>query len=110
VDWNDDDQLPQIDGQPLKKALSGPDLVVGVLAFHYALLAMSVDPPNPNNNHPKLLIIDEPEQQKMGKERYRQILGLFADLGLKFNQTVQIIIATDNRDIPDHLAEYALEL
>jgi hypothetical protein len=108
--WVPDEQLPYINGQPVKKAFTGPDLAVAVLGFHYALLAMSVVPPKVVTNHPKLLIIDEPEQQKMGKERYQQVMGLFGGLAMEYQNQVQIIIATATEDVPDRFEQYAIEL
>jgi hypothetical protein len=67
VSWSEAEQVPYISDQPCKKAFAGRDLAVAVLAFHYSLLAMSVEEPKMHTNHPKLFIIDEPEQQKMGK-------------------------------------------
>jgi hypothetical protein len=108
--WNPDEQLPYINGQPIKKAFTGPDLAVAVLGFHYSLLAMSVAPPKVITNHPKLLIIDEPEQQKMGKERYQQVMGLFGRLAIEYQDLIQVIIATATEDVPDRFDQYAIEL
>jgi hypothetical protein len=99
-----------INGQTYKKALSGPDLVIGVLAYHYALLAVSVRSPFIQSNHPKLLIIDEPEQQKMGKSRYQQVMNLFGDLAIEFQEQIQIIIATDTSDIPNQYLDFAISI
>jgi|GEM_PF-1967521 len=108
--WNADEQLPIINDQSYKKALSGPDLAIGVLGYHYALLAVSVRSPSISSNHPKLLIIDEPEQQKMGKNRYQQVMRLFGDLALEFQDRIQIIIATDTSDIPEQYLDFAVSI
>lgn len=108
--WDPDEQLPYINGQPIKKAFTGPDLAVAVLGFHYSLLAMSVASPKVITNHPKLLIIDEPEQQKMGKERYQQVMGLFGSLAVEYQNQVQVIIATATEDVPDKFDQYSIEL
>jgi hypothetical protein len=108
--WAMGTDLPYINGQPIKKAFTGPDLAVAVLAFHYALLAMSVAPPTVVTNHPKLLIIDEPEQQKMGKERYQQVMNLFGNLAVEYQNVIQIIIATATEDVPEKFDQYAYQL
>lgn len=110
ISWNVDDQLPIINDQSYKKALSGPDLALGVLGYHYALLAVSVRAPSIKSNHPKLLIIDEPEQQKMGKNRYQQVMNLFGNLALEFQDQIQIVIATDTSDIPDRYLDFAVSI
>jgi hypothetical protein len=109
IDFDEQEFLPSINHQSYKKAVSGPDLAITVLAFHYALLAMSVKEPRVEAGHPKLLVIDEPEQQKMGKDRYRQVMKLFSELAIEHQDEVQIIIATDTRDIPTELEQYAIE-
>jgi hypothetical protein len=108
VSWDEREQLPLINRQAYKKAVTGPDLAITVLAFHYGLLAMSVAEPEVRTSHPKLLIIDEPEQQKMGKERYGQVMTLFGELAQEYTEQVQIIIATDTRDIPSAFEQHAL--
>jgi len=108
--WNEKEQLPLINDQPYKKAVTGPDLAITVLAFHYALLAMSVAEPEVRTNHPKLLIVDEPEQQKMGKERYQQVMKLFGELALKYEEQIQVVIATATRDILPEFASFAYEV
>jgi hypothetical protein len=99
-----------IGGQDHKKATSGPDLALVVLAFHYALLAMSVSEPKVNTNHPKLLMIDEPEQQKMGKEKYHKVLDLLMELALNHRDELQIIVATSAKDISGELQEFEVAL
>jgi len=99
--WDEKEQLPLINDQSYKKAVTGPDLAIAVLAFHYALLAMSIAEPEVHTNHPKLLMVDEPEQQKMGKERYRQVMKLLGELALRHREQVQVIIATATMDIPE---------
>lgn len=108
--WNEKEQLPLINDQPYKKAVTGPDLVIAVLAFHYALLAMSVAEPEVRTNHPKLLMVDEPEQQKMGKERYRQVMELLGELALSHREQIQVIIATETHDIPPEFEQFAYEI
>lgn len=110
IAFDDQEMLPIINEQSYKKAVSGPDLAIAVLAFHYALLAMSVKAPHVDTGYPKLLVIDEPEQQKMGKERYRQVMKLFSELAIAHQDEIQIIIATDTRDIPAELESYAVEI
>jgi len=110
ISWDTDEQLPIINDQSYKKALSGPDLAIGVLGYHYALLAVSVRSPSIQSNHPKLLIIDEPEQQKMGKSRYQQVMNLFGDLALEFQDQIQIVIATDTSDIPERYLNFAVAI
>jgi predicted ATPase len=110
VAWSEADMLPTINGQAHTRAVSGADLALVVLAFHYALLAMAVSDPRVNTNHPKILVIDEPEQQKMGKDRYNQVLQVFSQLAIAHKDQVQIIIATDSQDVPPELDEYAYAL
>lgn len=110
VSWSEAEMLPLVNDQSHQRALTGPDLAIGVLAFHYALLAMGVAEPKVSTNHPGLLIVDEPEQQKMGKERYKQVLELFGKLAEQYPDDVQIIIATDEKDIPAELEHYAIEI
>jgi ABC-type antimicrobial peptide transport system ATPase subunit len=86
------------------------DMTMTVMAFHYALLAMSVGIPKVRTGHPKLLIIDEPEQQKMGKTRYLQVLELFSHLGIEYKDQVQVVIATETKDIPANLDQYSIEI
>ena len=110
VTWDEDEQLPEINGQSYKKAVSGPDLALTVLAFHYALAASSVDESGITTNYPKLLVIDEPEQQKMGKMRYQQVMKLLSDLVQKHPNLLQIVVATEVSDIPAELEPYAYEI
>lgn len=106
VEWDEKNQLPKINGQQYK-IMIGFDMVVTVLGFHYALLAMGVREPAVKTSHPKLLLVDEPEQQKMGKTRYHQILAQFSALGIEHSDASQIIITTDTRDIPTDLEKYS---
>lgn len=110
ADWDDRDLLPKINDQPYKNVMSGPDLVITVLGFYYSLLAMSVAEPQVYTNHPKLLVIDEPEQQKMGKERYHQILKMLGQLAIQHREQVQIVIATASEDILPEFEDYAFEI
>lgn len=109
VDWDERTQLPLINGQSYK-IMIGFDMAVTVMAFHYALLAMGAREPLVATGHPKLLIVDEPEQQKMGKQRYLQVVRQFARLGLENKDSVQVILATDTKDIPSDLEPYAFEM
>lgn len=109
VEWDAKTFLPLINGQSYKKMI-GFDLVITVMAFHYAILAMGVNEPKVRSGHPKLLIIDEPQQQKMGKERYLQVLNQFIQLAEENKAKVQIIVATDTRDIPTNAKPYGIEI
>ncbi|HML39403.1 MAG TPA: AAA family ATPase [Bellilinea sp.] len=104
--WDEKSCLPLINGQSYK-IMIGFDLVLTVLAFHYALLAMGVDEPKVRTGHPKFIIVDEPEQQKMGKDRYLAVMKLFSNLGIRYKNDLQIIIATETKDIPQDLESYA---
>ncbi len=108
--WHEEEQVPYINGQPIRKAASGPDLAMSVLAFHYALLAMSLEQPKVKTNHPRFLIIDEAEQQKMGKLRYQQVLNLIGGLATRNRDRTQVIITTETQDIPEQFDQFAIEL
>ena len=108
--WSPTDSEPLIDGKSYKDVATGPNLAVSVLAFHYALLAMAVSEPKVTTNHPKLLIIDEPEQQKMPHEWAQKILELFSELAITYQDFIQVIIATRTEDIPERFFEYAVEI
>lgn len=110
ADWDDREQMPKINNQSYKSVMSGPDLVIAVLGFYYSLLAMSVANPQVYTNHPKLLIIDEPEQQKMGKERYHQVLHMLGQLAIEYSKYIQIVIATASEDILPEFEDYAFEV
>ncbi len=110
VTWDEKEFMPLINRQEYTRVVSGPDLAITVLAFHYALLAMSVAEPNVKTNHPKLLIIDEPEQQKMGKARYHEVLEKLGMLGIVHRDQLQVIIATATDDIPQKFEQYAFEI
>jgi len=109
VEWDSKTFLPLINGQSYKKMI-GYDLAITVMAFHYAILAMGVNEPKVKSGHPKLLIIDEPQQQKMGKERYLQVLNQFVQLAEENKDRVQIIVATDTKDIPANAKPYGIEI
>ncbi len=109
VEWDERTFLPLINKQPYK-IMIGYDLVIIVMGFHYALLAMGIKEPKVKSGHPKILIIDEPQQQKMGKERYLQVLNLFGNLASEHSEELQIIIATDTQDIPSNLKSFAKKL
>ena len=91
--WDDDGFLPSINEQPHTKALSGPDLIICVLAFHYSLLAMKVTPPGACTCHPGLLVVDEPEQQLIADYQHRSIMRLFERLGEDYPLDAQIVVA-----------------
>lgn len=110
ADWDEKELLPKINDQPYKSVMSGPDLVIAVLGFYCSLLAMSVASPRVYTNHPKLLIIDEPEQQKMGKERYHQVLQRLGRLAVEHSKHTQIVIATASEDILPEFEDYAIEV
>lgn len=109
VEWDDKAFLPLINKQPYK-IMIGYDLVIAVMGFHYALLAMGIKEPKVKSGHPKILIIDEPQQQKMGRERYLQVLNLFGQLAIENKEDLQLIIATDTKDIPPNIRPYGIEL
>jgi ABC-type molybdenum transport system ATPase subunit/photorepair protein PhrA len=71
---------------------------------------MGIKEPKVKTGHPKLLIIDEPQQQKMGRERYLQVLNLFGKLAIENKEDIQILIATDTKDIPSNLKTFGIEL
>ncbi|KAJ1498396.1 hypothetical protein HMI54_012706 [Coelomomyces lativittatus] len=103
---SDGDWLPLIDGQRHTQAKTGPDLAIVVLAFHYACLAMCVGNPKYDTAHPKLLIIDEPEQQKMDASQFNRIMGQLTDLADANKDTVQVIVAvTDSRGFENYKVE-----
>lgn len=105
--WDEDENdacLPKINGEEHIKALIGPDLAISVLAFHYALLATKIKPPRFDTAHPGLLIVDEPEQQKMETSQYRRIMQLLVALSSEYSEEVQIIVAaTDSEGFEDYL-------
>ena len=109
VEWEEKTFLPLINKQPYK-IMIGPDLAITVMAFHYALLAMGIREPKVKSGHPKLLVIDEPQQQKMGGERYLQVLNLFGQLAIENKEDLQVLIATDTKDIPSNLKAFGLGL
>lgn len=102
VSWSEEeinsDQLLKINQQEFTRPMTGPDLVVTVIAFHYALLAMKVSPPSVSTSHPGLLIVDEPQQQMMSPQQYHQIMMEFIQLGLEYPDSVQIIVAATNKE------------
>ena len=109
VEWDERTFLPLINKQPYK-IMIGYDLAITVMAFHYALLAMGIKEPKVKSGHPKLLIVDEPQQQKMGGERYLQVLNLFGQLAIENKEDLQVIIATDTKDIPSNLKPFGVRL
>lgn len=102
--WGETEFLPQVNNQEYTKALSGFDLAISVLAFHYALLALKVKPPAFDTAHPGLLIVDEPQQQMMGSHQYRSIMKLLSELADTYQDEVQIVVAsTDATGFEDYL-------
>jgi hypothetical protein len=94
--WDDSAYLPRINGQEHYRAMTGFDLAICVLAFHYALLAMKVKSPRFDTAHPGILIVDEPQQQMMGDSHYKQIMKLFAELSQTYSERIQIIVSATN--------------
>jgi hypothetical protein len=102
--WDSNELLPLVNSQEYTKALSGFDLAISVLAFHYALLALKVKPPAFDTAHPGLLIVDEPQQQMMETHQYRSIMKLFSDLSNEYREEAQILVAsTDATGFEDYL-------
>jgi septal ring factor EnvC (AmiA/AmiB activator) len=94
--WDAAEFLPMINEQPHTRALTGFDLAISVLAFHYALLALRVEPPSFDTAHPGWLIIDEPQQQMMRTEQYARIMQLLIRLATDHRDATQIIVAATN--------------
>lgn len=95
--WDTAESLPLINEQDHTKALTGYDLAICVLAFHYSLLAMKVKPPSFETPHPGLLVIDEPEQQKMRPNQFQAIMNRLVDLATNHKDQTQIIVAATNQ-------------
>jgi len=91
--WNVDDMLPYINNRRHTQEMTGADLVLTVLAFHYALVAMKAKAQNFDTAHPGLLIVDEPEQQKMELLQFQRVMEQFAELGDANANDIQIIVA-----------------
>ena len=94
--WDSTEYLPLINNQAYTKALTGYDLAIAVLGFHYALLAFKVEPPGYDTAHPGLLIVDEPQQQMMEPHQYKTIMQLLMELAEKHHTSVQVIVAATN--------------
>ena len=94
--WDNTEYLPLINNQAYIKALTGYDLAIAVLGFHYALLAFKVEPPEYDTAHPGLLIVDEPQQQMMEPHQYQTIMRLLMELAEKHQSSVQVIVAATN--------------
>ncbi len=94
--WDRNEYYPLINNQAYIKALTGYDLAIAVLGFHYALLALKVEPPTYDTAHPGLLIVDEPQQQMMEPYQYQTIMRLLMELVQKHQNNVQIIVAAAN--------------
>ena len=94
--WDDSAYLPKINEQEHYRAMTGFNLAISVLAFHYGLLAMKVKPPRFATAHPGILIVDEPQQQMMGDSHYQQIMKLFAELSHTYSERIQIIVSATN--------------
>lgn len=94
--WDEGELLPKINNQEHTRAMTGFDLAISVLGFHYALLAMSAQPPSFATAHPGLLIADEPRQQMMETRQYQSIMRLLVQLANEYSEEVQIIVAATN--------------
>jgi predicted nucleic acid-binding Zn-ribbon protein len=94
--WDSIEYLPLINNQAYIKALTGYDLAIAVLGFHYALLAFKVEAPTYDTAHPGLLIVDEPQQQMMEPHQYQTIMQLLMELAEKHQHNVQIVVAATN--------------
>jgi hypothetical protein len=94
--WDEFEMLPRINNQEHTKALTGYNLAIAVLAFHYSLLAMKVILPKIVTPHPGLLIIDEPEQQKMGQTQFETIMNSLVQLAASNENDVQVVVAATN--------------
>jgi hypothetical protein len=102
--WDEAEFLPKINDEEYFRAMTGPDLAISVLAFHYALLAMKVKLPRFDTAHPGLLIVDEPQQQRMEPGQYRRIMQLLIELATEHHEKLQVIVAaTDVRELEDYL-------
>jgi len=102
--WDNEEMLPRINEQMHTKAMTGFDLAISVLAFHYALLAMKVQIPRFATAHPGLLIVDEPQQQMMEEYQYQKIMQLLSQIGTEYSEQVQVIVAATNvRQFEDFL-------
>jgi hypothetical protein len=102
--WDESELLPRINGEDHTKALAAYDLVICVLAFHYSLLAMKVEAPDFDTPHPGLLIIDEPEQQKMRHEQFQNVMRRLVSLAQDHSDAVQMIVAaTTNAGLENYL-------
>jgi hypothetical protein len=91
--WDETELLPMVNDQPYTKAMTGYDLAIAVLAFHYALLALKVSPPRFRTSHPGLLIVDEPHQQNMESHQYLRIMQQLLGLANRYSESVQVIVA-----------------
>lgn len=108
--WDETEFLPQINDQEHTRAMTAFDLAISVLAFHYALLALRVKPPQFDTAHPRLLIVDEPEQQKMEPRQYQQIMQLLVDLANTYSNEVQILVAaTSTVGFTDYIRPIVVE-
>lgn len=102
--WDATEYLPMVNRQDHKRALSGPDLALAVLGFHYALLALRSGTNAFDTAHPGLLIIDEPNQQVMAEIQYRSVMAMFIELSQHNPEDAQIIVAvTDFEGYEEYL-------
>jgi predicted nucleic acid-binding Zn-ribbon protein len=102
--WDEVEMLPKVNDQEHTRALTGFDLAISVLGFHYALLAMKVRPPSFETSHPGLLIVDEPQQQMMEPHQYQSIMRLLVELANEYQEEVQVVVAaTDVGGFEDYL-------
>lgn len=105
--WNWEEYLPLVNKQKYTGSMIGYDLTSTVIAFHYALLAMKFKEPRVDTNHPGLLIVDEPEQQRMPEKTFLKIMALLKNLAESYKDSIQIIVAATT--IPDDMKEYVIE-
>ena len=94
--WDEGNYFPKINGQEHFRSMTGFDLAICVLAFHYALLALKVRPPRFDTAHPGLLLVDEPQQQMMGSSHYKRIMELFSELSQAHGEQIQIVVSATN--------------
>lgn len=107
ADWNTKEYLPLVNEQDYKSATSGFGISTTVIAFHFALLAMKFKEPRVDTNHPGLLIVDEPQQQRIPSKEYEKIMHLLRDFAESHKDSVQIIVAAT--DVPHDMRNFIQE-
>ena len=105
--WDREEYLPLVNKQKYTGSMIGYDLTSTVIAFHYALLAMKFKEPRVDTNHPGLLIIDEPEQQRMPEKTFLKIMALLKNLAESYEDSIQIIVAATT--VPDGMEEFVIK-